>query len=197
MSAPAPPAPALAIVELASLSRAAVVLDAMVKRAPVRLRLAERVSPGKFLIVLEGGVAEIEESFGAGLAVADGLVVAKLFLPQVHRAIADALRGSYGAGAVDSLASFEAYNASDAILALDTALKATEVQLLGLHLGQGAGGKGYWAVSGDLHAVQEAIEAALLSVPRDVVVSSDVIGAPHPDAVGAFLAPWRPLPAPS
>ncbi len=183
--------PALAIIELASLARAAVVLDAIVKRAPVRLHTADRVSPGKFLIVVRGGVAEVEEGFTAGLAIADNAVVADLFLPQAHEALRDALESRYDDRQVDSLGTFECYNACSAVLALDTVLKATDVALAGLHLCGGIGGKAYWAVTGELYSVEEAIELAVSTVPQDIVVSSELIGAPHPEAVAAYLAPFR------
>ena len=183
--------PALAIIELASLSRAAVVLDSIVKRAPVRLHTAQRVSPGKFLIAIVGGVAEVEESFDAGIADSQGFLVDSLFLPQVHHQIRVALNGMDIEIEVDSLATFETYTACSAVHSLDAALKATETDLIGLHLCTGIGGKGYWAISGPLYSVQEAIEVAENTVPQAIRVSAEVIAAPHPEAVAAFLAPWR------
>ena len=183
--------PALGIIELASLSRAAVVLDAIVKRAPVRIHTAQRVSPGKFLIAIVGEVAEVDESFDAAMTVSDGFLVDSLFLPQAHLQIREALDGADNAIEVDSLGTFETYTASSAVLSLDSALKATETDLVGVHLCTGIGGKGYWAISGPLYAVQEAIEVAENAVPQKTRVSSEVIAAPHPEAIAAYLAPWR------
>lgn len=182
--------PALGIVELASLSRAAVVLDAIVKRSPVRIHTAQRVSPGKFLIMLVGGVAEVEEGFQAGLNAADGLLVDSLILAQTHDHIRAALVGANQEVEIDSLGTFEAYTASATVLALDTALKATQTDLVGIHLCTGIGGKGYWALSGALHSIEEAIRVADESVPQEVRVSSEIIAAPHTEALTAFLAPW-------
>ena len=194
MNAPDTPSsvtgPALAIIELASLARAAVTLDAIVKRAPVHLHTAERVSPGKFLIIIVGGVAEVEEGFRAGIAAADDVVVAELFLPQPHQSLRMGLESTFSKSAVDSLGIFETYNACSSVRALDTALKSTGVDLVGLHLCSGVGGKAYWAVSGELYAIEEAIEIAVSTVPQELMVSSEVIGAPHPEAVIAYLRPF-------
>ena len=52
MSEPLPlPGPALALLELDSIARGYVVADAVVKRAPVTLSLAEAVTPGKYLLL--------------------------------------------------------------------------------------------------------------------------------------------------
>ena len=83
--------PALALVELSSIARGHRVADAMLKRAPVRLMRAEPVSPGKFLVLVEGDVAAVDESFRVGADVAGDRAVDKLFLPQpAHVAVAGA-----------------------------------------------------------------------------------------------------------
>jgi microcompartment protein CcmL/EutN len=183
--------PAVAVIELASLARAVVVLDQIVKRSPVRIHTAARVSPGKFLILVQGGVAEVEEGFEAGLTAAEGVLVAKLLLPQAHVALLDALEQSYPDVAIDSLGLFETYTASAALESADAALKATGVDIVGLHLCTGIGGKGYWAVSGQLHAVEAAIETAHRTIEQAATVTGEVIARPHPEAIDAYLAPWR------
>ena len=179
------------MVELASLARAAVVLDAIVKRSPVELHTARRVSPGKFLILFRGGVAEVEEGFDAALSAATGVLVDKLMLPQAHDQIHDALERCYSLNDVDSLGLFETYTAASAVLSLDAALKATEVDLVGMHLCTGIGGKGHWALSGPLDLIQEANEVASAAIKGDQVVSADVIPRPHEEAVEAYLSIFR------
>jgi microcompartment protein CcmL/EutN len=183
--------PALAVVELASLARGAVVLDALVKRAPVSIHRAERVSPGKYVIVIGGGVGEVEEAFGAAVQASTGVLVDQLFLSQAHAQIRAGLSGAYPAMAVDSLGLFETYTASAAVKSLDAALKATETSLCGLHLCTGIGGKGYWTLTGALHLVQEAMAVATASVPTERVVTCEVIARPHDEAVEAWLAAFR------
>ena len=183
--------PAIDVVELASLARAAVVLDAIVNRSPVALHTTQRVSPGKYLIVFRGGIAEVEEGFDAALKAAAGVLVDRLILPQAHDQIHDALEHRYPNDEIDSLGLFETYTAASAVLSLDAALKATEVDLAGLHLCAGIGGKGYWVLSGPLHLVQEAISVASASVEADRIVSAEVIPRPHEEAIAAYLEVFR------
>lgn len=186
-----PTGPALGVLELSSLARGGVVLDAIVKRSPVRIIQAERVSRGKFLIMINGGVAEVEEGFEAGRLAADDVLVDKLLLPQAHDQVYSGMTGSYHQGAIESLGLFETYTAASAIRSLDAALKETDVDLCGLQLCKGVAGKGHWIVTGLLHAVEAALEAAEKIVPKETLVSADIVARPHEEAVVAYLAPFR------
>ena len=86
--------PALALIELSSIARGYPVADAMVKRAPVVLTDCRPVSPGKFLVLVTGDVASVDEAFRAGLAIAGDRIVDRLFLPQAHPLIGPAVRGA-------------------------------------------------------------------------------------------------------
>src|SRR4051812_50175521 len=57
---------ALALLEVSSLARGVVTADAVAKRAPVELLLCEPTTPGKYLVLFAGGVAEVDESLAAG-----------------------------------------------------------------------------------------------------------------------------------
>ena len=90
----APGVEALGVIELASIARGVVVVDAMVKKAPVTIHSTRPVSPGKHIIVAVGGVAEIEEAMAAGLAVAGDRLVDKLLLSHVHPQLPPRLDGT-------------------------------------------------------------------------------------------------------
>src|SRR5882724_586296 len=67
--------PALGVLEIGSIARGVVVADAALKRAPAVLLSSRAVSGGKHLVMLEGGVAEVEEAMHAGaLAAGDRLL---------------------------------------------------------------------------------------------------------------------------
>ena len=59
--------PALGLLELSSIALGIRAGDAMVKKAPVRALVAGSVQPGKFLVLVDGDVASVEESMRAGL----------------------------------------------------------------------------------------------------------------------------------
>ena len=58
--------PALALLEFSSIAAGIEAADAMVKRAPIGVIRAGTVQPGKYLVLIGGEVADVEESLAAG-----------------------------------------------------------------------------------------------------------------------------------
>ncbi len=179
--------PAIGVLELDSIARGEIVADAVVKRAPVTVRMAEPVSPGKYVLLFCGGVAEVEESFRAGEDRAGPSLLDKLFLPQASQALIDALNDPPGSSWTESVAVVETHTVSSALLAADTALKRAEVQLIRLHLAKGIGGKGYFILTGSLDMVQAGVEAAAACISPELLQTVEVIEQPHPDLRGRVL----------
>jgi len=182
---------ALALLEVSSLARGVVVADAVAKRAPVSLIECGPVSPGKYLVLFAGGVAEVEESAAAGAAVAGELLIDKLLLPQAHAQVLPALRaGARGFGhapSSDSAGMLELVSVAAALRAADAACKAAAVQLQFLHLARGIGGKAWFAVRGDLHSVEAAVLAATQAAGEGLLAGAEIVAAPHGDLAGKAL----------
>jgi microcompartment protein CcmL/EutN len=176
--------PALALLELASIARGHRVADAMVKRAPVALLRCEPVSPGKFLVLVDGDVASVDEAFRAGLEAAGDATLDKLFLPQAHAQLAGALRGEARAGqGVDALGVIETTTVAATILAADAAAKAAVVRVIEMQLARGLGGKAYFVVTGALAQVEAAVEAGVGVIAAATLLATEIIAAPHADFV--------------
>jgi microcompartment protein CcmL/EutN len=174
--------PALAVVELASIARGHRVADAMLKRAPVRLLRAEPVSPGKFLVLIDGDVAAVDESFRVGADVAGDRTVAKLFLPHAHAALWHALADEVSAAAgVESLGVVETTTVVATVLAADAAVKAAQVRITEMQLARGIGGKAFFTVTGPLAEVEAAVDAAVGVLDAALVHTTEIIPAPHAD----------------
>ena len=78
-------------------------------------------------------------------------------------------------------------NAPFTIMA-DAAVKAADVDLIDLRLGSGIGGKSFAVVTGEVAAVQEAINCGIAAgEDKGLLVSSVVIPHPHPDLFSALL----------
>ena len=184
-------AEALALIELGSIARGHRVADAMLKRAPVGLLRAEWVSPGKFLVLVEGGVAAVDEAFRAGLEVAADRVVDRLFLPQAHASLWPALAGEPSSAAVDSLGIVETTTVAATLLAADAAAKAAAVRIE-LQLGRGIGGKGFFTVTGPLAEVEAAVEAAGAILEVAQLHATEIIAAPHVDLARKMRAKEGP-----
>jgi microcompartment protein CcmL/EutN len=157
----------------------------MVKRAPVALLDCRPVSPGKLLVLVAGGVAEVDEAFRRGVEVAGDRLVDQLFLAQAHPQVEPAVRGQApgAAAGVDSLAVVETASVAATILAADAAAKAAAVRIVEMQLARGIGGKAFFTLSGPLAEIEAAVEAATDAVARDRVVGTEIIPAPHADLI--------------
>jgi len=175
------------MIEVASIARGIVVCDALVKRAPARILVAEPVSPGKYLVLFDGGEAEVEESFHAGVAAAKDGLVDKLYLPQPHEALWSGLAGTLVRPELDSLCVVEVFSVAGTLLAADAALKAADVRMFQLQLAKGIGGKGWFALSGVLDQVESASEAATRALADGLLAGVEIIARPHEDLAGGVL----------
>jgi microcompartment protein CcmL/EutN len=176
---------ALALVELSSIARGHRVADAMLKRAPVALLRADWVSPGKFLVLVEGEVAAVEEAFRAGVEVGGDRIVDRLFLPQPHAALWEALAGETNATTeIESLGVVETTTVAATLLAADAAAKAAAVRLVELQLARGIGGKAFFTMTGPLADIEAAVEAAIGILDGALLHATEIIAAPHADLAG-------------
>jgi microcompartment protein CcmL/EutN len=178
---PRPSQPAVALLELESIVRGMVVADAVLKRAEVQIALGEPVTPGKYLLLFHGGVAEVEESFAAGMDAAGPALLDSLLLPQADRGLVNALRGEYASpSAGESVGLVETHSVAAALKSADVALKRADVTLLRLHLARGIGGKGYFTFSGALDRVEAALEGAAACLDPNLLLTAELIRSPHP-----------------
>jgi microcompartment protein CcmL/EutN len=180
--------PALALIELQSIARGHRVADAMLKRAPVILLRAEPVSPGKFLVLVAGDVASVEESFLVGVDVAADRLVDKLLLQQAHEQLWPALRGEAAPKEIESLGIVETHNVAATVLGGDAAAKGARVRIIAMQLARGIGGKAFFTVTGPLDEVEAAVEAAITVVAPSAIHTTEIIPAPHGDLVAALTA---------
>ncbi len=181
----------LALLEVSSLARGVVAADAVAKRARVELLECGPVSPGKYLVLFAGGVAEVDESLQAGRSAAGESLLDQLFLPQAHSQLLPALRaGASGfphPAAEDTAGLVELHSVAAALRSADAACKAAEVRLQLLHLARGIGGKAWFIVRGDLDSVEAAVQAATQAAGEGLLAGAEIIARPHGDLRGHGL----------
>jgi len=177
-----PIAPALALLELASIAVGIEAGDAMVKRSPVEVVHAGTVHPGKYLVLVAGAVADVEEALRAGLEVGASCLLDTVFLPHVHGQVVAALRGLRRAGTGDALGIVETATVAASIEAADAGVKGARVELLELHLADGIGGKGYLLFDGSVSDVEAAVAAAVERISDPAAGSGAVPGSRAPIA---------------
>ncbi len=175
------PGPAVGVLELESLAKGVVVTDALLKKARIVVGSTESVSPGKYIIVFSGPVAEVDESFREGVAVAGSSLIDSLYLPQLSEPVRRLLAGAapVAGGTSEALGLFETHTVSSALLGADVALKRAAVTLTHLHLARGIGGKGWFTLSGTQADVEAALEAASAAVGLPRLKAAELIARPH------------------
>lgn len=182
---------ALALLELDAVASGLRALDALVKRAPVRVLEANLVEPGRFLILLCGGVAEVEEARAAGVEAAGGALLHQLLLPMAHPSLLSGLRGALKLGSeaeLDCLGVIEGSAVAPTLLAVDRALKDAEVALCGLRVQGALGGRAYAVVHGAQHDVEAALEVAGAALrAAGALHRLERIPRPHPELLPFLL----------
>ncbi|MGQ9888949.1 MAG: BMC domain-containing protein [Aggregatilineales bacterium] len=175
--------PALALLEFNSVAAGVQAADAMVKRAPLDVVRAGTVQPGRFLVLVGGPVAEVEEALKAGLAAAPDALNDHIFLPGVHRDVVRALGGGRSpeqlAAGHDALGIIETHTVPAAIHAADKGVKGAEVALMEVRLADGLGGKGIVFFTGAVSDVEAAIEIADSALQAEQKVRQVVIAQLH------------------
>jgi microcompartment protein CcmL/EutN len=194
--------PALAVLEIATIARGVVAADAGLKRSPAILLHSRAVSGGKHLVMFEGGVAEVEEAFGAALHVAGDRVLDRVQLPAADPQIWPMLEATTITGpaalamisppdwagdhAAEAVAIIETKTVCAAIAAADAACKIADVIVRDARFAVDLAGKAYFTLTGSLDAVEAAAHAAS-DAAGDRVVGLELIAQPSPDLRGRLF----------
>ena len=153
--------PALGLLELDSIAAGIAAGDAMAKRAPIEVIRAGTVHPGRYLVLVGGAVADVEEALEAGQETAATSVRDVVFLPNVHPGVVAGMRGVRREATAEALGIIETDTVASTIRAADAGLKGAWVQLLELRLADDLGGKGYLLFGGPIAEVEAAVEAGV------------------------------------
>jgi microcompartment protein CcmL/EutN len=173
--------PALALVEFSSIAVGIQAADAMVKRAPIAIIKSGTVHNGKYLVLIGGMVADVQESLAAGRQVGGTEVIDFVLLPHVHPEVVETIGGGRTPQAVDALGVIETTTVAAAIHAADAGIKGAPVRLVEVRLADGLGGKGIVLFSGLVADVEAAVEIGLSVLERpDLLVREVVIPQLHP-----------------
>ena len=189
--APGVTVPALGLLEFSSIALGMRAADAMVKKAPVRALVAGSVHPGKYLVLVDGDVASVEESLKAGVEAGAPALIDRLFLPDIHPAVGNAVAGQRTTGPIDTLGVIETRTTVSAIRAADAGMKGARVALVELRLANGLGGKAFLLFSGEQPDVEAAVEIGSAVVEPGNLVHKVVVPRLHADVAENLLTGTR------
>lgn len=181
---------ALALIELDSVARGYRVMDALVKKAPVTVLEANLVEPGKFLILFGGDVASVDESYAEALESGASSVLDKLMLPMVHEHVVTGLKGTLPAMSdPDTIGVVETKTVSSGLWACDRVLKDAYVELAGLRITPGLGGKAFFVFHGVQHDVEAALDVVRELLGEGQLHHMECVPRPHEDFLAFVLRP--------
>ncbi len=152
--------PAIALVELSSIAAGTFAADRMVKKAVVQLLRAGTVHPGRYLILIGGGEAEVGLAHAAGIEAGGPQVLDDVFLPDAHPQVVAAIDDARRVAEYDSLTVLETSTVAAILRATDAAVKGALVELLEMRLADDLGGKGVAVLTGERADVEAAVEIA-------------------------------------
>ena len=153
--------PAITLIEFSSIAAGIAAGDAMVKKAPLDLVKAGTAHSGKYLVLVGGQVAAVEESYSEGMKVGREYLIDDVILPDIHADVLKAILGHKIANKYESLGVIETSTVAANIKAADAAVKGTDVDILEIRLADGIGGHGLTFFGGKVEDIQAAIEIGI------------------------------------
>lgn len=171
---------AIGLVEFNSIARGIEAADAMVKAAQVEIIQARSICPGKYIALVCGDVSAVESAVQQGVRIGETTVVDDFILPNVHSSVITAIAATSDVENLRALGVIEVFSVATAIVAADTAAKAADVELIEVRLGVGIGGKSFISMTGDVSAVNAAVEAGVaVASEKGMLVEKAVIPSAH------------------
>ncbi len=179
---------AIGMVEYKTVSSGVSAADRMVKTAKVEIIAAQTVCPGKYIAVISGELSAVNAAVAAAQAVSGEYLIGSFVLGNPHESIFPAIYGTADIQAVAALGILETYDAATIIVAADTAAKSAIVELIELRIARGMCGKSYLMLTGEVAAVEAAIDKAKAEISRSgMYLDSTVIARPDENICQAVL----------
>lgn len=172
---------AIGMIEYKTVSSGVVAADAMVKTSNVSVIEAQTVCPGKYIVIITGDLSAVDAAVNTARIQHGEHLISSFVLGNPHESIFPAIYGTTEIEDVSALGVLETFDAASMIVAADEAAKTAIVDLIELRLARGMCGKSYMFITGEVAAVQAAIERAKMTVAKNgMYLDSSVIA--HPDA---------------
>ena len=152
--------PAIALIEYSSIATGILAGDEMLKKAPITVIKSGTVHNGKYLVLIGGSVASVEESYAKGLTIEPDNIIDNMILPNVHEQLHDSILGARLKCTKESLGIIEASSVSTMIKASDAGIKGADVNIIKIRLADDIGGKSFTIYNGSIEEIQSAVEIA-------------------------------------
>ena len=176
---------AVGFVEIKSIPVGIQTADEMVKAGNVELLLSTPICPGKYVIIVGGHVGPVKAAMSKAELVSGIYLIDTHILDNIREEVLPAIAGVTPTQQIQAVGTISALTA---IIAADTAVKASKVSIVDLRIARGLGGKGYLVITGEVSSVRSAVNACLAKLGiSGEVTSTSIIPRPHPQIVESLL----------
>ena len=178
----------IGLIELTSIASGFQTCDAMLKASDVELVLSRSICSGKYMVMVRGDVAAVEAAVSAGTSAARFSVIDSFVIPNLHESVFLAISGPAVVEGLEALGIVESFSVASLIEGADAAVKAANVQLIEIRLAMALGGKAFVTLTGNVAAVQSAVEAGAQIVgQKGMLVNKVVIPHPRPELLNEMI----------
>jgi bacterial microcompartment shell protein len=178
----------IGLIELSSIAAGYQVTDAMLKAADVELVLSRSICSGKYMVMVKGEVGAVQAAVSAGTKGGTFSVIDSFVIPNLHESVFAAIAGTSKIEALEALGIVESFSVASLIEGADAAAKAANVELIEIRLAMALGGKAFVTLTGDVAAVQSAVEAgAQMVAQKGMLVNRVVIPRPRPELLTEMI----------
>jgi microcompartment protein CcmL/EutN len=178
----------IGLIELTSIAAGFQVSDAMLKAAAVEMVLARSICSGKYMVMVRGEVGAVQAAVSAGAVAGKFSVIDSFVIPNLHESVFPAISGATKIEALEALGIVESFSVASLIEGADAAVKAANVQLIEIRLAMALGGKAFVTLTGDVAAVEAAVDAAAQVVgQKGLLVNKVVIPRPRPELLNEMI----------
>jgi len=178
----------IGLIELTSIAAGYQTADTMLKTAAVDLILSRSICSGKYMVMVRGDVSAVQTAVASGVQTAHFSVIDSFVIPNLHEAVFPAIAGSTKVETLEALGIVESFSVASLIEGADAAVKSANVQLIEIRLAMALGGKAFVTLTGNVAAVQAAVESAAQVVgQKGMLVNKVVIPSPRPELLNEMI----------
>jgi len=140
------------------------------------------------MVLIGGDVAAVQSAIDNAADQIDFAVIDSFVIPNVHPDIFPALSGHSGVENLEALGIIESFSVASLIEGADAAVKASSVKLIEIRLAMALGGKAFCTLTGEVAAVQAAVDAGSQSIAdKGLLVNKVVIPQPRKELMSEMI----------
>lgn len=171
---------AIGMIEYKTVSQGMYVTDLMLKAADIELIEAQTVCPGKYISIVCGNLSAVKSCIDIAKENHSEHLIDSFILGNPHEMILPALYGTTCIQNMRALGILETFSAASIFIAADEAAKTAQVELIEIRVARGMCGKSYLLLTGEIAAVDAAIEKAKNAVGENAMLLDTAVIA-NPD----------------